>query len=119
MIRMLSGWTRIDGKVVTPDDGPFSASRSIEKRLVICGVAEYVDEAPEDPVPAEEPDLPEAEDMLDEDQLKKLTNDELKDMAESMGLDTGSCRKKADYIRLILEGEGDDAPDNSVEEPVV
>ena len=48
MIRMISGVSRIDGKVRSRSDGPFRADADIEKRLVSLGVAEYVDRVVKD-----------------------------------------------------------------------
>lgn len=42
MIEMISGSTRIGGRIVWPDDGPFIADPDVEARLVRVGVARYV-----------------------------------------------------------------------------
>lgn len=63
--------------------------------------------------------------LFDEAKLLAMTNDELKKLGESMGADVAKCKKKADYVAAILavqeaddEGEDEDPPDLSAEDPV-
>ena len=66
--------------------------------------------------------------FYDRDYLTVLTNARLKEIADSMGIDTSAMRKKADYVEAILNqqasdnGEetesGDAPPELAVEEPV-
>lgn len=42
---------------------------------------------------------------LDAKQLSSMTNAQLKQLAEDMGLDAAKCKKKADYIELITAEE--------------
>ena len=66
-------------------------------------------------------------DFYDRDYLTALTNARLKEIAESMGLDTSAMRKKADFVEAILQrqnadsGEAEDneePPDLGAEGPV-
>ncbi len=60
MIRLITGVTRLDGRVLRPSDGAFEASPITEAYLVGRGVAEYVNGAakavPEADVPEEVPE---------------------------------------------------------------
>ena len=55
MIQMISGATRLDGRVLRPESGPFSTDPAVEKHLIDRGVAAYVlSEADVMPAPAED-----------------------------------------------------------------
>lgn len=65
---------------------------------------------------------------LDAEQLKEMTNKELKSLAEDMGIDTSKMKVKNDYIQAILDVEvsvpnndenGENPPDLSAEAPVI
>lgn len=55
---------------------------------------------------------------MDAEQLAGMTNAQLKQLADDMGLDTSKCNRKADYIALISAGkvivpaENDDTVDD-------
>ena len=59
---------------------------------------------------------------LDEEQLQSMTNKELKNLAEDMGIDTSKMKVKKDFIEAILEldvlVDDEDLPNLSTEEPV-
>lgn len=85
---------------------PFNTSPEQEARLVKLGVAEYVDEPAKaepvnEPAQVQSPQNDEAVAHLDPDQLKELTNAELKAMAEDMGIDTAKLKTKAQFIEAI------------------
>ena len=42
MIQMISGATRLEGRVLRPESGPFETDPAIEKHLIDRGVAAYV-----------------------------------------------------------------------------
>lgn len=85
---------------------PFVTSPEQEARLVKLGVAEYVDEPEKaepvnEPAQVQSPQNDEAVARLDPEQLKELTNAELKAMAEDMGIDTAKLKTKAQLIEAI------------------
>ena len=54
MIRLITGVTRLNGRVLRPENGAFEAGKETEAYLVKRGVAVYVDgTAPTEPAPAE------------------------------------------------------------------
>lgn len=86
------------------------------KRLIALGVAaEAVATAPErvetpdavDNPPAAENPQERAGIASDPERLLKLTNAELRKLAEEMGLDPSGCKKKADYVELITSADED------------
>ncbi len=94
-------------------------------RLIALGVAaEAVATAPEgakepdavDNPPAAENPQERAETAPDPEKLMKLTNAELKKLAEEMGLDPSGCKKKADYVELIIlaDEDGDTVDDGEL-----
>lgn len=99
---------------------PFETSPEQEARLVKLGVAEYVDE-PEKAEPVGEsaqvqiPKNDEAGAHLDPDQLKELTNAELKKMAEEMSIDTSKLKTKAQLIEAITAADVVPGPDEDSE----
>lgn len=122
MIILITGATRIGGRLLRPADGPFEADPKVEARLVRAGVARYFGEdfaAPAASLPLEPRDgagagenTPALETpqeplvgSLDTGQLSTMTNANLKKLAEDMGLDASKCRVKADYVALISEAE--------------
>ena len=100
---------------------PFVTSPEQEARLVKLGVAEYVGE-PEKAEPVNEPaqaqisEIGEEAAHLDPEQLKELTNAELKTMAEDMGIDTAKLKTKAQLIEAITAVDVVPGPDESGEE---
>ena len=118
MIILITGATRIGGRLLRPTDGPFEADPKVEARLVRAGVARYCGEdfaAPAASLPQEPRDgagvgentpAPETPQepligSLDAGQLSTMTNANLKKLAEDMGLDASKCKVKADYVALI------------------
>ena len=110
---------------------PFVTSPEQEARLVKLGVAEYVGE-PEKVEPVNESaqvqisEIGEEAAHLDPEQLKELTNAELKTMAEDMGIDTAKLKTKAQLIAAITDvpledaiAEDDDGVDDGEAPPVL
>lgn len=100
---------------------PFNTSPEQEARLVKLGVAEYVDEPAKaepvnEPAQVQSPQNDEAVAHLDPDQLKELTNAELKAMAEDMGIDTAKLKTKAQFIEAITTVDVVPGPDEGSEE---
>lgn len=84
-------------KPKTEKDGPFELTKEQEARLVGLGVAEYVQEPQVDPG---QDDIGETG-HLDPEQLGELTNAQLKELAEKMGIDTKKLTTKAKLIEAI------------------
>ncbi|SCJ81334.1 Uncharacterised protein [uncultured Flavonifractor sp.] len=106
MIKIISGvYGYLDKngcvKPKTEKDGPFQLTEEQEARLVGLGVAEYVhdpigfDEQP----PEGDADIEYAH--LDPEQLWEMTNAQLKELAEEMGIDTKKLTTKAKLIEAI------------------
>lgn len=100
---------------------PFNTSPEQEARLVKLGVAEYVDEPAKaepvnEPAQVQSPQNDEAVAHLDPDQLKELTNAELKKMAEEMSIDTSKLKTKAQLIEAITAVDVVPGPDEGSEE---
>ena len=111
----------------TPEHGPFECDDAQAARLVEQGVAEYVGDLREqDEEQADgSRETKKATGHLDAEQLEAMTNEQLKNLAEEMGVDVTGCKKKADYIAAIVDVEvepGDevdpdeDDPDNDLPE---
>lgn len=107
---------------------PFECDDAVAARFVRRGVAKYVDQEG-DPGHTEEqktdPKAPEARtepgedpEFFTEEELEKLKNAELKELAENMGIDVSGLSKKADYIDAILADQEEDLPDLEAEDPV-
>ena len=99
---------------------PFNTSPEQEARLVKLGVAEYVDEpAKAEPVnetaQVQSPKNDEVAAHLDPEQLKELTNAELKKMAEEMSIDTAKLKTKAQLIEAITAVDVAPGPDEDSE----
>lgn len=99
---------------------PFNTSPEQEARLVKLGVAEYVDEPAKvptvnEPAQAQSSKNDEETARLDPDQLKELTNAELKAMAEDMGIDTAKLKTKAQFIEAITAVDVVPGPDEDSE----
>lgn len=100
---------------------PFETSPEQEARLVKLGVAEYVDEPEKaepvnEPAQVQSPKNDEAAAHLDPDQLKELTNAQLKRMAEEMSIDTAKLKTKAQLIEAITAVDVVTGPDEGSEE---
>lgn len=126
---------------------PFELEDAEAKRLVSLGVAEIITEGvatgekgkeanPPNVNPSNDKNGKNGEnegDMeigghLDEEQFRKMTNKDLKALAEDMGIDTSKMKVKDDYIRAIVavevsapsDDENSETPPNiSPEAPVV
>lgn len=138
------------GDRVIPKDRmsePFSLDDAEAKRLVSLGVAEIITEGvatsgngKETNPPSVNPSNDEngsngeneggndIDGHLDAEQLREMTNKELKALAEDMGIDTSKMKVKDDYIQAIVAVEvsapsndenGENPPDISPEAPVV
>ena len=119
----------------TPESGPFECDDVQAARHVGAGVAEYVTQ----PEPQDMgQDEPEPQDMgqdepepsgdsgkmighLDPADLETMTIENLKKLAEDMGVDVSKCKKKADIVAAIaaveVEVDEADALDDSDELP--
>ncbi len=100
MIKIISGvYGYLDKngcvKPKTEKDDPFELTKEQEARLVGLGVAEYVS------APGNEPETDEFGGYLDPEQLGELTNAQLKELAEEMGIDTKKLTTKAKLIEAI------------------
>ena len=115
------------------DDLRGSDGVSDEGQVETLPDTESVTEGAETPdaTPETENDGAEAEreqvDFYDRDYLTVLTNAQLKEIAEGMGIDTSAMRRKADFVEAILNRQAADSgetaddeepPDLSAEEPV-
>ena len=131
----------------TADDAPFEVDDVEAARLVELGVAaiaygedseslqdaldDVVDqleeqpappeEEPEDDQPAEDGDAEEAEQKFDRDELEQLTNPQLAELAEELGLHLSGRPKKAEIIEAIMKvaEEDDELPDLGAADPEV
>ena len=126
-IKMKSGFTSFNGKIIGPKDGIVVLNEDAEARLVALGTAEYATVDPQgapaadfgeeqyaDPADAENgaEAATEAEVALNEPQeptFASMTMAELKVMAESMGVSVKGLRSKAAVIEAI---EAADKPPN-------
>lgn len=100
---------------------PFETSPEQEARLVKLGVAEYVDEPEKaepvnEPAQVQSPEIGEEAAHLDPDQLKELTNAELKAMAKDMDIDTAKLKTKAQLIEAITAVDVVPGPDEDSED---
>ena len=131
----------------TADDAPFEVDDKEAARLVELGVAaiaygedseslqdaldDVVDqleeqpappeEEPEDDQPAEDGDAEEAEQKFDRDELEQLTNPQLAELAEELGLHLSGRPKKAEIIEAIMKAaeEDDELPELGAADPEV
>ena len=137
MIRITSGTVRTSLGLKTSKDKPFTLPPEEEKRFIDRNVAARVYlEAPLEEV-ATPPVAPDGEVVdvnsseekpgaegeetaanLDADQMKKMKLDDLKKLAEDMGIDTTGLRLKDDYIAAIAAVDVVLEPDLTVEDPV-
>ncbi len=137
MIRITSGTVRTSQGLKTSKDKPFTLPPEEEQRFIDRNVAARVyQEASPKPV-ATPPAAPKAEGAVvnlsgdkpstedeetaanpDADQLKKMKLDDLKKLAEDMGIDTTGLRSRDDYAKAIAAVDVIVEPDLSVEDPV-
>ena len=102
---------------------PFECDDEVAERFVRRGVAEYAGAGANvhESIPEEELEEPTQEDVgktYTREELGKMKNEDLKDLAESLGIDVSDCTKKAEYVEAILEGQEDELPDLKAEDPV-
>ena len=100
---------------------PFVTSPEQEDRLVKLEVAEYVEKPVKvpnmnEPAQVQISEIGEEAAHLDPEQLKELTNAELKTMAEDMGIDTAKLKTKAQLIEAITAVDVVTGPDEGSEE---
>lgn len=136
MIRLITGFTSYNGRLISPKDGPVSLPEAAERNLVKRGVAEYAGDMPAiapgtdvplapafpmgddaaelPPVPAKpdelaQPDeIDEAETVEEEVNAADLTVAQLKDIAAQMGIDTKGLRTKAALLEAIAAAKPPD-----------
>lgn len=150
-VKIISGTygCKIKGRIVPKDltSEPFELEDAEAKRLVSLGVAEIITEGVATGGNGEETNPPSVNPSndengsngenegendivghLDAEQLREMTNKELKALAEDMGIDTSKMKVKDDYIQAIVAVEvsapsndenGENPPDISPEAPVV
>ena len=150
-VKIISGTygCKIKGRIVPKDltSEPFELEDAEAKRLVSLGVAEIITEGVATGGNGEETNPPsvnpsndengsngenegenEIVGHLDAEQLREMTNKELKALAEDMGIDTSKMKVKDDYIQAIVAVEvsapsndenGENPPDISPEAPVI
>lgn len=139
-VKIISGtYGHRQGKRIVPKDRtsePFELEDCEAERLVSIGVAKIVNTSVATPkngeeLPPEGVNTPEENNgendttdgddaPLTESELNAMTNAELKEMAESMGIDTLKFKVKKEYVEAILEKvNGDVPPDLGAEDPVV
>lgn len=138
MVRIISGTCRTSLGLKTSKDKPFNLPPEEEKRFIDRGVAVRVfKEETMEPV-ATPPVAPndggtgvnitdgdngmegeETASNMDVEQLKTMKLDQLKQLAEDMGIDTSGLRTKDDYARAIAAVDiAIDGPELTVEDPV-
>lgn len=114
MIRMISGVLGYhNGTTVVPitsKDGPISIAPDVEKHLVECGRAEYVNE----PASA-------ASNEVEPSYSSDMKLEELKALAEQNGIDASKMRSKAEVIAALdaaITDEEDAPPEFGAADPV-
>lgn len=137
MIRITSGTVRTSQGLKTSKDKPFALPPEEEQRFIDRKVAARVyQETPVEEV-ATPPVAPEGDGAgvnssaektgaegeetvgnLDVEQLKKMKLDDLKQLAEDMGIDAAGLRTKDDYAKAIAAVDVVIEPDLTVEDPV-
>lgn len=150
-VKIISGTygCKIKGRIVPKDhtSEPFPLDDDEAKRLVSLGVAEIITDGvatggngegtnPPSVNPSNDKNGSNSENEggndidghLDAEQLREMTNKELKALAEDMGIDTSKMKVKDDYIQAIVAVEvsapaydenGENPPEISPEAPVV
>ncbi len=109
----------------TPEDGPFDCQEDVAERLVSLGVAEYaakknILELSGGEKKGMQEDGMEVEslhrmDEADEEQLYAMKMKDLQSLVKEKGLDARDCKRKEDYVNLILSADSDGEDDE--EEP--
>lgn len=118
-----------NGICVVPKDKnsePFMLPEQEANRLVDMKIAEIVTET-DILQNGNNGDEDEADILEGKADLNAMTNKQLKEMAENMGLDTSKMRVKQDFIDAItkaleespLQAEGEGMPELGMEEPIV
>lgn len=102
MVEITGNFIYFDGKftkTLTSKDGPQTFDPSLEARLVKEGTARYINTMPDTKEEKSEPDSG----TVDIPNLKNMSLKELKDYAESLGVDIAGLRKKSDIVDAILD----------------
>lgn len=100
---------------------PFECDDRAAERFVRLGVATYVGDAGE--YAAKEQQAPEEQEPKESagytrEDLEGMKNADLKELAESLGIDVTDCVKKAEYVEAILSGREEEQPELDAEDPV-
>lgn len=126
MIKLISGATRIDSKLIRPADGAFSAPPDVERHLVASGVAVYVDDKPVVSAGAEPEQASGTVDTAETKTakvtaagLKRMSKANLLAIAEQKGLDATEDMTNSAIIDLILAEEGGEPEGGNDNEPPV
>ena len=106
--------------------GPFECDDKVAERFVHRRVAEYanVEANVRENIPEAEkeepmqPDQKDGEKIYTREELGKMKNEDLKNLAGSLGIDVSGCLKKEEYVEAILEEQEDELPDLEAEDPV-
>lgn len=113
MIKLISGATRIGDRIYRPTDGAFTAERETEERLVALGAAFFVGENRteaenasnrNESKPKQAPEAAPVEESDGED-IEAMSYTELKEYAQSLGIDTGRLRSRSAILNAIEETE--------------
>lgn len=93
--------------IKTKEDGEFEYDNAKAERLVRLGFARYVETPTINNVGRKEDEL---KSYLSADGLQDMTIEELKKLANDMGVDVTQCRRKQEFIEVIssVELEDDD-----------
>lgn len=89
-------------KPKTSKDEPFELTPEQEARLVERGVAKYVNTPVQENVQENGQEGGQVTGHLDPEQLGEMTNAQLKELAEEMGIDTKKLTTKAKLIEAIV-----------------
>ncbi len=96
-------------KTKTTADAPFEVEDAQAAHLVKAGVVEYVTMQQHDEDETHETDTESGETPetahLAKSQLEEMTIQQLQNLAGDLGVDTTSCKKKADYVEAIAAVE--------------
>ena len=106
--------------------GPVECDDEVAERFVRRGVAKYanIEANVRENIPETEkeesvqPDQEDGEKLYTREELGKMKNEDLKNLAGSLGIDVSGCLKKEEYVEAILEEQEDELPDLEAEDPV-
>ncbi len=105
--------------IKTKEDGEFEYDNAKAERLVRLGFAKYVEAPVVNNIGQKEDEL---KSYLSVDGLQNMTIEELKKLANDMGVDVTQCRRKQEFIELISnveleDDEEDEMPNLDVADP--